>query len=212
VFSLAAGSRAFAAAESRKLTPPPVQPKDRALATLLTRLRNIVSKKDAPALLSLMGPTFRVGFDAGKGPAAFQSVWQPELESSELWPLLERLLALGGTFYSRTLFCIPYVYTQFPVDLDPLSHVVVIRDQVAVRRSPDESSAVVAHLSHDIVRTAQDLAVPVRLEREAWVAVITSAGESGFVAARDVYSPAEYRVFFEKQKGVWRWLSLACAE
>jgi hypothetical protein len=182
------------------------------LTALLTRLRNIVAKKDAPALLSLMRPTFRVGFDAGKGPAAFRSLWKPELESSELWPLLERLLALGGTSYSPTLFCIPYVYTKFPVDLDPLSHVVVLREQVGVRRSPAESAAIISNLSYDIVRTAQSLAVPVRLEREAWVAVITSAGETGFVPSQDVYSPAEHRVFFEKQKGAWRWLSLACAD
>ena len=182
------------------------------MAALLTRLRNIVSKKDAAALLSLMGPKFRVGFDAGKGPAAFRSTWQPELESSEVWPLLARLLALNGTFYSPTLFCIPYVYTKFPVDLDPLSHVIVVRDQAAVRRSPDDSSTIIANLSYDIVRTAHSLAAPVRLEREAWVAIITAADESGFIPAQDVYSPAEHRVFFEKQKGAWRWLSLACAD
>jgi len=159
-----------------------------------------------------MGPTFRVGFDGGKGPAAFRSLWKPDLESSELWPLLERLLALSGTLYSPTLFCIPYVYTRFPVDLDPLSHVVAVREEVAVRRAPAESSAIVEHVSYDIVRTARSLSPPVRLEREPWVAVKTSTDETGFVSSQEVYSPAEHRMFFEKQKGAWRWLSLACAD
>ena len=34
----------------------------------------------------------------------------------------------------------------------------------AVRRSPDESSAIIANLSYDIVRTAHSLAPPVRLD------------------------------------------------
>ena len=35
--------------------------------------------------------------------------------------MLDPLFSLGGTFYSETLYALPYVYTQFPAELDPLA-------------------------------------------------------------------------------------------
>ncbi len=134
------GMRATAADSIRRLDPVSEAAKDPALLKYVERLKAIVAKRDTPALLALMNPTFRVDFDGGKGPLAFAKHWKPDTPDSAVWKILDRLLSLGGTFYTPTLFAIPYVYTKFPFDLDPFAYVVVTRDQAALRPEADPRS------------------------------------------------------------------------
>jgi len=204
--------RSAFAAPLRPLPPVNEGDKDPQLQRFLTELKAIVTKRNAAALLALMDPVFRVDFGGGKGPAAFTKQWHPASADSPVWKILERLLELGGTFYTPTLFAMSYVYTKFPFDLDPFAFVVVTRDQAPLRPEPNADAAPVATLQPSIVPVKPGLTAPVRLDQVSWLKVQVPDGPEGYVAAADVYSPAGYRAFFEKRGGKWRWISLACAE
>ena len=194
--------------ELRSLLPEDQSARDKSLQALLGTVRTIVRRKDSKALCALMSRDFKVEFDVGKGPDVFRRQWESEASTSLAWAVLDRLLALGGTFYSDSLFALPYVYTRFPYDLDRLRYVVATGD-VAVHAEPNLASARVGVLKHAIVPLATPLTPPAMLCQQPFVAVQHPELGLCYVAGTDVYSPMGHRAFFEKRQSQWRWLSLA---
>jgi hypothetical protein len=209
--AVAATPHASAAeADLRVIRPEDESTRDKSLQALLGSMRAIVRRKDSKALSALMAPDFKVEFDVGKGPEVFRRHWESDTSTSTVWPVLDRILALGGTFYSNTLFAAPYVYTRFPYDLDRLSHVVATGD-VPLHAQSNPASARVGMLKHAIVPLVTPLKPPAMLCQQPFVAVQHPELGVCYVAGTDVYSPAGHRAFFEKRQGQWRWLSLAAA-
>ena len=197
-----------APAELRSLLPADQSARDAGLRTLLGTMRTIVRHRDTAALCALMAADFKVEFDVGKGPAVFRQQWHPETPDSPVWAVLDRLLALGGTFYSDSMFALPYVYTRFPLDLDRLSYVVAT-GQVPVHAESKPTARRVAVLKDAIVPLVTPLTPPAMLVQIPFVAVQHPEHGVCYVAGSDVYSPAGHRAFFEKRQGRWRWISLA---
>ena len=194
----------------RVLRPEDQSTRDKLLQSLLGSMKSIVRRKDSTALCALMARDFKVEFDVGKGPDVFRRQWGSETSTSAVWPVLDRLLTLGGTFYSDSLFAAPYVYTRFPYDLDRLSHVVATGD-VTVYAKPNLASARVGMLKHAIVPLATPLTPPAMLCQQPFVAVQHPELGLCYLGGTDVYSPVGHRAFFEKRQGRWHWLSLAAA-
>ena len=197
--------------ELRQILPPGKDPQDAALTTLLSRMRRIVADRDPRSLEALMSPTFRVEFDVGQGPRAFRNHWLSGSHESPVWKILERLLSLDGTFYSPTLYVLPYVYARFPIDLNPLEYVVAVNKEVPLFAKPEPGAEPIGLLQQSIVRLAKPLEPPVIIPAEGFIEVNHPALGRCFVATAGVYSPAGHRAFFEKRKGEWRWISLAAA-
>jgi hypothetical protein len=209
VTAVAATSYASPAeAELRVLRPEDESRRDKSLHAQLGSMKSIVRRKDSTALCALMAHDFKVEFDVGKGPDVFRRQWDSETSTTAVWAVLDRLLSLGGTFYSNSLFAAPYVYTRFPYDLDRLSHVVATGD-VPVYAESNLASARVDMLKHAIVPLATPLTPPAMLCQQPFVAVQHPELGRCYVAGTDVYSPVGHRAFFEKRQGKWRWLSLA---
>jgi hypothetical protein len=179
------------------------------LSALLERMRGIVASKDATALTALMLPEFKVEFDVGKGPLVFRRHWKPEAPDSEVWEVLGKALALQGSAYLPTLFCVPYVYKSFPRDLDPLAHVVATGADATLRDRPAGDGAVRGKRDYAIIRLADPLQPPVVIRESSFVAVNDESAGRCFVAGSEVYSPAGHRMFFERRGGRWQWISLA---
>lgn len=194
----------------RVLRPEDESTRDKSLQALLGSMKSIVRRQDSKALYALMAHDFKVEFDVGKGPEVFRRRWESETSTSAVWPVMDRVLTLGGTFYSDSLFALPYVYTRFPYDLDRLSHVVATGD-VPVYAESNLASARVGMLKHAIVPLATPLTPPAMLCQQPFVAVQHPELGLCYVAGTDVYSPVGHRAFFEKRQGKWRWLSLAAA-
>jgi hypothetical protein len=205
---VAASHAAPAHAELRSLRPEDQSERDASLQALLGTIRAIVRRRDARALLALMAPDFKVEFDVGKGPTVFQRHWRPETPGSRVWLLLDRMLSLGGTFYSDSLFALPYVYTRFPHDLDRLDFVVAT-GEIPMRAAANATGAQVGVMKDAIVQLAAPLTPPALLADVPFVAVRHPEHGVCYVAGSAVYSPAGHRAFFEKRQGQWRWLSLA---
>jgi hypothetical protein len=197
--------------ELRQISPPGVAPRDAALTTLLSRMRRIVADRDHRSLETLMSYDFRVEFDVGQGPRVFRNHWLTESNRSPVWKILQRLLSLDGTFYSPTLYVLPYVYARFPIDLNPLEYVVAVSKEVPLFAKPEPGAEPIGLLQYSIVPLAKPLEPPVIIPAEGFIEVNHPALGRCFVATAGVYSPAGHRAFFEKRKGEWRWISLAAA-
>ena len=200
-----------AAQTPMRLSPPRDPPADPGLQLLLARMRKIVDSRDATALAALLSPTFRVEFDAGKGPQAFRRHWKPETRESPVWEVLGSALAVQGAFCLPSLFCLPYVYLKFPRDLDPLAYVVAVSAGATLRKRPDTDGAVVGRLDHSIIRVSEPLVSPVIIPSNKFLAVDDATAGHCYIAGSDVYSPAAHRMFFERANGKWRWISLVAA-
>ena len=197
--------------ELRQIFPPGVAQHDAALTTLLSRMRRIVADRDRQSLEALMSPDFRVEFDGGQGPRVFRNHWRTESDKSPVWKILQRLLSLDGTFYSPTLYVLPYVYARFPIDLNPLEYVVAVNKEVPLFAKPEAGTEPIGFLQDSIIPLAKAMEPPVIIPAEGFIEVNHPALGRCFVATAGVYSPAGHRAFFEKRKGEWRWISLAAA-
>jgi hypothetical protein len=194
----------------RSLLPEDQSARDRSLLALIGTMRTHVRRRDSKALCALMPSDFKVEFDVGKGPDAFRRHWDSETPTSAVWTTLDTLLSLGGTFYSDSLFALPYVYTRFPYDLDRLQYVVAT-GEIPVYAESNLAGARIGTLKHAIVPLATPLTPPAMLRQQPSVALQHPELGLCYAAGTDVYSPAGHRAFFEKRSGQWRWLSLAAA-
>ena len=200
------------ASELRRLEPPSDdEGSDPALRDLIQRMVEFVESRDHRRLRSLMSPDFRVEFDSGKGPQSFLRRWQPTHPDSALWQILQRALALRGTFYSKSLYSVPYVYTQFPMDLDPLTWVVATGADVPLWSQPSPQGERLATLDFAIAPLVDPLRPPVLLPKGGYLEVKHPDLGNCFVSSDAVYSPAGHRLFFEKRRGAWHWISFAAA-
>lgn len=169
-------------------------------AAFRRRLIRATRERDWTHLRTVTSENITVDFGGGVGRSYFREYWKPESRASKLWPTLYTVLSLGGRFdRNRTQFCAPYVYTDFPSNLDGYKWYCVICRGVPLRAQPSYSSRAVAILSYDLVRPIGNG----RFE-SAWVRIVTARGRRGFIRRSCLRSPVDYRACFEKTKQGWR--------
>jgi hypothetical protein len=157
-------------------------------------------------------PQIRNSFGDDGGIKEFRKKWKPESPDSELWDTLVEILRLGGSFRDAGKgrdFWAPYVYSNFPEDVDAFEYVAVTGENVNVRQKPDPASAVVSTLSYDLVKAPEG---PPQGRAGDWVRVVTPGGKEGFVSRRFLRSPVDYRAGFTKVKGRWMMSALVAGD
>lgn len=194
------------AEEWRRIPPGESPERDPALAGLLAEMKSFQERQDRARLLRLQDRDFRVEFQGGNGPEDFARRWFANKGGSALWDLLGRLLEMRGVFYSETLYVLPEVYANFPQDLDPSAHVVTVQ---ATEWKAD------AEAGEEVIPVPTCTILPLAEQSgEPGGTLLVRHPEKGVgrVSARAVYSPLAHRMFFEKRKGEWRWISLVSAD
>lgn len=197
--------------ELRRLAPPDGGDSDPELDTFVGNLLSLVRARDAAALSRLMLPAFRVDFDFGKGPAAFARRWAHRSHESPVWLLMERILAMPGVRLSPTLYAAPYVVARFPLDLELLSHVAATSPAAPILPLDNPQAPPLFTVDHAILPLAKPLLPPVLPLPGAFLELALPGHPPCCVSTDYAYSPAGYRLFLEKQRGRWGWISLACA-
>lgn len=159
----------------------------------------IVKARDAKKLEAVIAPNIKLSFGGDEGLNDFRKMWQPVRPDSKLWPELATILRLGGSFKGLDHFYAPYVYSNFPNDLDAFETGVIIDRNVPLRSKPTLGAPVIARLTYEIVEAETGTAAT-----RGWVKVTRKVKPTtGYVEARSVRSPVDYRAGFERIKGKW---------
>jgi len=164
-----------------------------------SRLRQTVARKDGEALMAIVHPQIKAGFDGSDGRGAFRERYLNNPDE-DFWKDFGDVLALGGRFSTPEEFTAPYTFTDFPIDLDAFECVVILGRDVRLRLEPNTSATVLGRLDHQVVQ-----AFPEDASSTGWRRVATADRRVGYVAARYLRSPIDYRAFFRFEGGRW-WL------
>ena len=125
-----------------RLYPVDDTARDPAFRGFVKKLRSAVETRNTNALRKLVDNEVVIGpADKDTGWAQFYARWRPDDEDSGLWPALADLLALGFIREHPALFLSPYLVWRFPSDLNRATHLVVVRDKVALRAAPSLRAA-----------------------------------------------------------------------
>lgn len=197
---------AFAQVDEMHWTLRPVDESDRdaGFAAFLNGFRSFIEHRDRDALLAVILPDIKNGFGGDDGYDQFVAMWnletQDSAETSQIWDVLTKLLKLGGKWAGPpgvgSEYCIPYLFSAFPVELDPFTYTVVTGDSVRMRRNPSRGSASVTSLSWDIVT--------VMAVNGDWTQVRTHNGKIGFVHSDYIHGPVDYRACFTHAANGWK--------
>ena len=183
--------------------------KDKSFLEFRNQLALAIRNKDAKFVLSILDPQIKPGFGGEEGVEDFKKVWKINDPKSKFWYELREAVGGGGRFSTENgvkIFSAPYVFTDFPDDLDAFEYYVIYGQNVALREKPDEKSAVLARLSGNIIKVDEQNSIADRKENGEylWYKIETLGGKKGYVEARNVRSPIDYRAGFQKKKGKWK--------
>lgn len=188
-------------------------PQDASFVKFRNDLKAIIARKDASALFTHLASDIKIDFGGFGGGPEFTETWKPYDKDSKVWAALSLVVEQGGNFDSPVRFSAPYVYSAFPSDVDIENKVVVTNEDAVLREKPNQSARIIRKLDRDILTlgslvdgdlvTAGSYMAQHEAHPQAWYSVKDAKGVTGFVPAKDVRSPIDYRASFERRKGRW---------
>jgi hypothetical protein len=202
-------------AQERKLEPVDEAMRDLSWAKFKNALLDAVMRRDRKFVLSILDRNVRVGVDGVRGIAEFSKQWHLEEEDSPLWRDLPTTLFLGAAYSSREgrprELCAPYVFAQWPRNMDPYAYGVIISRDALVKVAPSSDSSTLVTLSYDIVPVADwEVADQAADFPQKWTKVRLKTGE-GYVPEEQIRSPIEQVACFIKTENGWRMTAFAPA-
>ena len=200
-----------ATGQERFVKPVDEAKKDASFLAFRTKLISAVEKKDAKYILSIIDRDIKLGFGGDDGIANFKKLWKIEQKDSEFWKEFSAVINNGGSFIGEGRnklreFAAPYLFTEWPEDVDAFEHAGIFGTSVNLREKPNTESTVVSQLSYNILKVDYTNSKRNSDGSEAftWLKVETLGGKKGWVKAEFARSSVDYRAGFEKMKGVWK--------
>jgi hypothetical protein len=196
-------------AQERYVQPVDEAAKDKSFLAFRDKLVLAIRNRDSKYVLSILDPKIKPGFDERENVEDFKKVWKISDPKSRFWSELLEVVGSGGRFSTENgvkIFSAPYIYTDFPEDLDDFQYRVIASRNVNLREKPDEKSAVVDRLSFNIVKVDEENSIDDGKENGEylWYKIETLGGKKGYLPARTVRSPIDMRAGFQKKSGKWK--------
>ncbi len=190
-----------------RIAPVDDTDRDPAFRSFAAKLNRLAVKRDVKGLKKLVDQdvvtgTGRKGDPEEKGWNAFVARWRPAEKDSILWETLTDILSLGCVRMHPRLFVGPYLVWRFPRELDRRRYLVLTKDQLVLRETPERNGLAVATLSFDVVEKIGPLS-----SEGQWVPVRVN-GKEGYVQAQFAHSVATPRAQFAQQDAGWRIVAL----
>lgn len=195
-------------AQERYVRPFDEGDRDASFSAFRKKLVAAVEKKDMRYVLSIVDKGIKNGFGGNDGIAEFKKQWKT---GTDFWKYFLPVIKNGGRFdgddaSKRNSFTAPYLFNDFPNDLDPFEYAAVFGTDVNLRETPDLNGKIVAKLSYNVLKV--DYNGSKRLSRDSddstWMKVESLGGLKGWMSAPYVRSSVDYRAGFEKIRGVWK--------
>ena len=174
------------------------------------KLRQALEKKDLDFVLSHLDENAKLTFGGRAGQKDFLKIWNLEKnpEKSEMWQTFLDVIDLGGKFQDqeRNSFVAPYTFLAEEVE-DSFESLIVIGENVTVRKTASVKGPVLGFLSYDVVKRVYESNPPqetINGETHPWMKIETKEGVVGYVYGKYIRSPIDYRANFVKKDGKWK--------
>ncbi len=202
-------STIVSAQKERQVLPVDEGKIDASFKAFREKLIEAVRKRDVKYVVGILDPAILNSFGGDGGIEEFKEMWKIDSPTSKLWDELLIVLTNGGSFFKEeedNLFCAPYSFKHFPEDLDAFEYQMIFGNNVNLRAQPDLKAKTVAQLSYNVVKVDYENSVANKNKEGEylWLKVETLGGKKGFVNAKYVRSPIDYRACFEKKNGKWK--------
>lgn len=197
---------ANALTQERYVLPVDEGKKDASFAAFRQKLIEAVKKQDVKFILNIIDRNIKNSFGGSGGIEEFKESWKIDDPKSEFWNEMQAVVSNGGVFSNKYTFAAPYSFEKFPEDLDAFEHQVIFGSNINLRSKPESSSKLIAQLSYNVVKVDYEKSVKDKTDEEKylWLRVETLGGKKGFVSAKYVRSPIDYRAIFERKNGRWK--------
>ena len=181
--------------------------KDTTFFVFREKLRAAVEQKDVFFIMENISEKVESGFEGEEGVAAFVQNWRlgdsESVKKSRLWPILERILKDGGTFFdNNNQFLAPYLVATFPQDFDPQIFGAVLGSGVRLRKDPNTKGPVLQMVSNEVVEIIEvlnDQKETIQGETYPWVFIKLLDGTEGYVWGKFIGKANGYKVVFKKE-------------
>ncbi len=208
-FAILLASTNVSAQKERQVFPIDEGKTDASFKSFREKLIEAVRKRDVKYVVGILNSAILNSFGGDGGIEEFKEMWKIGSSTSELWDELLIVLTNGGSFFkeeANNIFCAPYSFKHFPEDLDAFEYQIIFDNNVNLRARPDLKTKTIAHLSHNVVKVDYENSVADKNKEGEylWLKVETLGGRKGFVSAKFVRSPIDYRTCFEKKNGNWK--------
>jgi len=184
---------------------------DKSLHTFVTKLKEIVSRKDVPGLISCLDTGIVSSWGGGMtGVQTFlvESKLDMYPETSLFWSIMKRYLALGGAWDDKKrIFRFPYAQCDrfikdMDLDFDWYFTAVCISPKTIVYDKPASNSKKKAMLSYEVLKFTGSIDGFTKIET-------TDKKISGFVKEEQLIFSGEAHPILEKINGQWKITSFA---
>ncbi|MEO1433964.1 MAG: SH3 domain-containing protein [Bacteroidota bacterium] len=196
--------------EKGKLNPVDEGPLNKTWVAFEKKLRAAIIQEDVKFILDHVDPEIKANFGNDGGVADFKAMWFNDRTQTKLFfQILERLLDLGGTYDNkdRQIYTMPYVFTTWPEDYDAFQYAAIVGEGVRMRDEPSTKGARIGSLSYDIVRLTgnqTDDFDTIGRDSYPWMELELADGTKGWVWAKYVYSPIDFRAGWEQTEDSWQ--------
>lgn len=194
-------------AQERFVKPSDEAAKDSSFLAFRNKLIQAAQQRDAEFLLSITDKNIKNGFGGEDGIENFKKQWKLSNRSSAFWKEFLTVLTNGGAFdrKNKNSFYAPYLFTNFPEDVDAFEYQAIFGKNVILRAKPDIRSEIVANLSYNIIQRDWENSIKAKNDKDKilWVKIKTLGGKQGYVKPEFVRSSIDYRAGFEKIRGKW---------
>lgn len=162
------------------------------------QLLKTIERKDVKGLLAVVNKDIKSSFGVENGIEGFKQLWKlNQPATSKVWAELSTVLKMGGSFSNKNTFVAPYVFSNWPENIDAFDYAAVIAKNVNIRAKPTLNAAVLKTVSYEIL--------PIKFSDNLhWVTVGLANGKQGYIASQYIRSSVDYRTFFEKINGRWQ--------
>ncbi len=193
-------------AQERYVLPVDEGKNDASFLSFRQKLLEAVKKRDVKFVIGILDRNIKNSFGGDGGIEEFKEMWKINSPKSEFWAEMLTVITNGGVFFDKNTFTAPYSFDSFPKDLDAFENQVIFGSKVNLRSKPKNSSKLISQLSYNVVKIDYEKSVKDKTNEEKylWLKVETLGGKKGFINAKYVRSPIEYRAIFEKNNGQWK--------
>ncbi|MDH5545786.1 MAG: hypothetical protein OEZ43_09340 [Gammaproteobacteria bacterium] len=199
--------------QHQQLLPVDEADRDPSLLQFRERLLTAARHHEPERLVELVDIGIFNGVNRPAGAQEFADIWRIDAFESDFWDILRRVVNLGGGFVRSekgVLFCSPYIFTEFPGNLDGRQHGALIKEKAELMSQPSSASDVVTSLSYNVLKVHDWNPVPDLNGTEGlfWLKVSTLDGTPGFLQREDIYGPNEHSAcFLQNDAGHWKMVS-----